>query len=68
MADLNCRPHGPEPRTNFLSECWESNPVALRPERSVIPVHYTPKILRGHRAIPWQLLRTQNLLYFIFDI
>ena len=24
------------------SGCWELNPVFLRPERSVIPIHHTP--------------------------
>ena len=26
------------------SGCGELNPVSLRPERNVIPIHYTPKI------------------------
>ncbi len=25
-----------------MSGCWELNPVSLRPERNVIPIHYTP--------------------------
>ena len=35
-----CRP---QMTTHFLSGCGELNSVSLRPERSVIPIHYTPK-------------------------